>query len=123
MDHYVRIEKHGSRRFSGGNGAVPKAEANTPSSKYQREDTRHKVSGPAEAEMIDVSDYSGLSSEQIEDELRLFDLDPRYGPFVGIDRLTRWNRAKKFGLEPPMHVKSLLECDGAVAQRSGGHLW
>lgn len=32
-----------------------------------------------------------------EENGRRFDLDMRYGPFVGIDRETRWKRAIRFG--------------------------
>jgi DNA polymerase delta, subunit 4 len=63
--------------------------------------------------------------EQLEDELRMFDLDARYGPFVGVDRLARWKRAERMGLDPPEHVLHILtQQDVPVdSQREGGHLW
>ncbi|CAG8706759.1 18827_t:CDS:2, partial [Dentiscutata erythropus] len=48
----------------------------------------------------------GLSpAEKILNE---FDLNYKYGPCVGLKRLDRWKRAKKFGLNPPLEVKELL---------------
>eukprot|EP00171_Calliarthron_tuberculosum_P002795 IDg2795t1 len=58
-----------------------------------------------------------VSSTQVENILRLFDLDPRYGPFVGLTRIERWNRAERFGLAPPPEVRQLLQTGGGMAQR------
>ena len=38
------------------------------------------------------------------DILRIFDMTSRYGPCVGVTRLQRWERAKKWGLNPPEEV-------------------
>lgn len=73
------------------------------------------VDAEAEAEAMDPS--------AVEDTLRLFDLNPRYGPFVGMERLMRWRRAEKFGLQPPELVRILLESGRGVPQREGGYLW
>ncbi|WVW79764.1 hypothetical protein I302_101734 [Kwoniella bestiolae CBS 10118] len=40
--------------------------------------------------------------------LRVFDLTSSYGPCVGITRLQRWERAKKWGLNPPDEIKDIL---------------
>lgn len=40
--------------------------------------------------------------------LRAFDLDPSYGPCLGLTRLERWNRAKRLGEEPPVEVFEIL---------------
>ena len=64
-----------------------------------------------------------LTAEQLEDVLRQFDLNPRYGPFVGIDRMKRWERAEKFGLDPPPAVRKLLQSGNAIPQRYRGSLW
>ncbi|ELU15284.1 hypothetical protein CAPTEDRAFT_193761 [Capitella teleta] len=40
--------------------------------------------------------------------LRQFDLDFQYGPCTGITRLERWQRAEKFGLNPPVAVRDLI---------------
>lgn len=68
-------------------------------------------------------DVSTLSADQIEDILRLFDLNPAYGPFVGIDRLFRWQRAEKWGLQPPTIIREIIDTKRAVARRDGGFLW
>jgi len=41
--------------------------------------------------------------------LRDFDLQLDYGPCIGIARLERWDRAEKFGLNPPMQVRKIIE--------------
>lgn len=41
------------------------------------------------------------------DILRVFDLSASYGPCVGVTRLQRWERAKKWGLNPPEEVSDL----------------
>lgn len=64
-----------------------------------------------------------LTPEQLEDVLRQFDLNPRYGPFVGIDRMERWERAEKFGLDPPPAIHKLLQTGNAIPQRYRGSLW
>lgn len=60
-----------------------------------------------------------LSSEQ-ERVLRDFDLRSRYGAVAGVDRLVRWERASRLGLQPPQAVKEILEEYAAVpdARRS-----
>ncbi|CAO1623766.1 unnamed protein product [Sympodiomycopsis kandeliae] len=40
--------------------------------------------------------------------LRNFDLDPTYGPCLGMTRLERWTRAKKLGDDPPTEVYEIL---------------
>jgi hypothetical protein len=42
----------------------------------------------------------------IVDILRTFDMTSKYGPSVGITRLQRWERAKKWGLSPPDEVST-----------------
>jgi DNA polymerase delta, subunit 4 len=64
-----------------------------------------------------------LTPEEIEDELRLFDLDSSYGPFCGMPRLERWCRAEKLGLNPPKRVLDILSTPGAIEQRDGAGLW
>ena len=43
-----------------------------------------------------------------EEVLRQFDMDMKYGPCIGVDRLDRWERAEAMGLHPPPHVRDLL---------------
>jgi len=44
-----------------------------------------------------------------ESELKAFDLTMKYGPCAGLSRIARWNRAHKFGLEPPARIMEILE--------------
>lgn len=52
------------------------------------------------------------------DKLKTFDLTLRFGPCVGLSRMTRWNRAKELGLDPPQEIKMLIE-DNALKRRVG----
>ncbi|EDO41296.1 predicted protein [Nematostella vectensis] len=40
--------------------------------------------------------------------LREFDLSPEFGPCLGMTRLERWERADRYGLNPPQDVKKIL---------------
>lgn len=40
--------------------------------------------------------------------LRVFDMTSKYGPYIGVSRLQRWERAKKWGLNPPEEIKMIL---------------
>ncbi|PXF40309.1 DNA polymerase delta subunit 4 [Gracilariopsis chorda] len=68
-------------------------------------------------------DVHALSKDQLEHILRLFDLNPAYGPFVGVDRLLRWQRAEQCGLSPPLLVKRVIDTGIAVSQQHAGRLW
>ncbi len=52
-----------------------------------------------------------LDQSQVEAILKQFDLSYSYGPFVGVSRLRRWERAERFGLNPPKEVKEILTCE------------
>jgi len=43
-----------------------------------------------------------------EKMLREFDMSAHYGPCTGIARLTRWNRAQRLALDPPLEVLAVL---------------
>ncbi|GAB2293317.1 hypothetical protein Dimus_027519 [Dionaea muscipula] len=45
--------------------------------------------------------------------LRQFDMNMAYGPCIGINRLTRWERAHRMGLNPPREVEALLRAGKA----------
>lgn len=64
-----------------------------------------------------------LSDTDVEHVLRLFDLNPAFGPFVGIDREFRWARAERCGLQPPLIVKRIIDSGRAARQREAGQLW
>ncbi|CAI5489029.1 unnamed protein product [Closterium sp. Naga37s-1] len=48
-------------------------------------------------------------AEHTERALQLFDMDMAFGPCTGLSRLERWQRANRLGLNPPPHVRALLE--------------
>ena len=116
MDQYLRIEKHGVARA----GSQGKSfSANVPSEEDLAIDDKNAKSKPRTPKV----DLNAISREQVQDTLNLFDLNPRYGPFAGIDRMERWERAKSFGLNPPEGIKALLEAHPEFSKRDGGRLW
>ncbi|KAL1410218.1 hypothetical protein Q8F55_004223 [Vanrija albida] len=52
--------------------------------------------------------HSGPEITKVHHILRVFDMTSKYGPCVGMTRLERWERAKKWGLNPPDEVKAIL---------------
>lgn len=67
-----------------------------------------------------------MARDALEDELELFDMDGRFGPFVAMERLARWERAEKWNLSPPQSVRDILQNAGTNGVRSlryGGLLW
>lgn len=58
----------------------------------------------AEIEEVETVD----PNQQDLDFLRQFDLDSRFGPSTGISRLERWERAAKFGFDPPKEVRDVI---------------
>eukprot|EP00954_Amorphochlora_amoebiformis_P007227 561155-Amorphochlora_amoeboformis.AAC.1 len=50
-----------------------------------------------------------LTHSAQEKELLRFDMNADYGPCIGISRRDRWQRAKKHGLNPPLHIKDYLD--------------
>jgi len=58
------------------------------------------------------------SQNKIHEILRVFDLSYEYGPFVGISRLERWERAEALGLNPPVEVKDILTTRQGMEQLS-----
>lgn len=41
--------------------------------------------------------------------LTQFDANNKFGPAIGIPRLSRWRRAEALGLQPPADILALLE--------------
>ncbi|KAJ3681583.1 hypothetical protein LUZ60_014156 [Juncus effusus] len=60
-------------------------------------------------------DLKGEFGEE-EEVLRQFDMNMKYGPCIGVDRMDRWERASVMGLNPPEQVKAVLE---GAADRKG----
>lgn len=46
---------------------------------------------------------------EIDKKLRIWDLTGRFGPCSGMTRLERWERAERFGLDPPQEIKQILD--------------
>ncbi|CAO2832643.1 unnamed protein product [Amaranthus hypochondriacus] len=57
--------------------------------------------------------------DQNEEVLRQFDMNMVYGPCIGMNRLDRWIRASKLGLNPPKEVETILKSD----EVRGESLW
>lgn len=74
-----------------------------------------KLHSPPVAKETDHCMPAPMDSPNDHDLLTQFDLDARYGPALHLTRLERWERARRFGLEPPVEVKRLL--DGGAEQR------
>ena len=66
--------------------------------------------------------YACDDVDEVEEVLRGFDLDIRFGPCTGMTRMERWNRAEKLGLGPPSSIRNLLEAmdDGDTADKAAG---
>lgn len=62
-----------------------------------------------------------LDEEGVIEELKQFDLVSKYGPCVGITRRERWDRAEKFGKQPPQTIKAYLD-DQHLEAALGTHL-
>ncbi|TRM58714.1 DNA polymerase delta, subunit 4-domain-containing protein [Schizophyllum amplum] len=87
---------------------------------------RHILGPLVEAEPLDVKDqrWNQVHKEaktlrggplvhaegqnKIHDILRVFDMTYKYGPYVGVPRLERWERAHTLGLNPPVEIRDIL---------------
>lgn len=54
--------------------------------------------------------------DRVHQILRVFDLDPNYGPCMGMSRLERWQRAKDLDLDPPQEVYDILTTKQGVSE-------
>lgn len=113
MNSNFRVEKPGSRR----------SRVNLKSPDAGEAPSKFVAPAPPAALVPNPKTSPSLTEEQVEDVLRLFDLNPRYGPFIGINRIERWHRASRFGLDPPPLVRQLLDGDDAIPQRQSSSLW
>lgn len=81
--------------------------------------TQHKHSTASSVSVSSVSPTASSPSSSSssvwcdcsadEVSLRLFDLDPCYGPCTGLTRKERWTRAQQLHKNPPQHVLEILE--------------
>lgn len=62
------------------------------------------VAGPAASLLLPLPPLT----EAEEKELKAFDLNMKWGPCAGISRISRWERANDFNLDPPARVMELL---------------
>ncbi|GLJ17875.1 hypothetical protein SUGI_0312680 [Cryptomeria japonica] len=73
----------------------------------------------AEAALSDsLNSYDEVYEEEedcVEQILKQFDLDMRYGPCLGLSRMERWQRAVQLGLSPSQDVKDLLDRAGGMS--------
>ena len=63
------------------------------------------------------------SAARDEATLRGFDLTSAYGPCLGLTRLERWDRAVKYGLDPPKAVLEALQRRGSAKARWRECVW
>lgn len=92
-----------SQRGGGAKPGKPDKKAMQRKSRAPVQTRKRKLSSEAAA--------PSLQRTQQATVLRDFDLNPRYGPRVGLRRLTRWRRASKYGRDPPEAVLELLQKD------------
>uniref|UniRef100_A0A0E0LXK3 DNA polymerase delta subunit 4 n=1 Tax=Oryza punctata TaxID=4537 RepID=A0A0E0LXK3_ORYPU len=86
------------RQKKKGGVAKPSTEAKKPISKK-------KLPPQNCSQSQDCGDHHG---DEVEEQLRLFDMDMTYGPCIGMTRLRRWERAAAMGLRPPPRLRDLL---------------
>lgn len=56
-----------------------------------------------------------------EKVLRYWDVSSQYGPCVGINRMKRWKRAEKLGLNPPLEVLAVLQKEEGKGTKGVDH--
>ena len=74
---------------------------------------------------MQMKEYTKVELETIDNELRQFDLNMKYGPVSGLSRTQRWQRAHDLNLNPPSEIKVYLE-DESLRQQMPNldkHLW
>ncbi|PNH05664.1 DNA polymerase delta subunit 4 [Tetrabaena socialis] len=93
--------------------------------KTTRGTKRKKAGDDAEVPTPEVLARSQGAADLSEEEQRLrqFDLQTKYGPCAGISRLERWERAVKFGLEPPEDVRDIIMAQGGLGSAADRCLW
>ncbi|KAH8833069.1 DNA polymerase delta, subunit 4-domain-containing protein [Flagelloscypha sp. PMI_526] len=68
----------------------------------------NKLYREAEAQMNWQKPVHTEGENKIDYILRVFDMTEKYGPVLGLTRLERWERAKKFRLNPPPAIREIL---------------
>ena len=76
-----------------------------------------------EIEREDEDEDEDADAARDEATLRGFDLTSAYGPCLGLTRLERWDRAEKYGLDPPKAVLEALQRRGRAKARWRECVW
>lgn len=87
--------------------------------KARRGGKRYKSPSPPKAEPEPPQLCEDLQDLQ---ELKKFDLDWKFGPCTGINRLQRWERAALHGLNPLQEIKDILLKESTDPEYTQG-LW
>lgn len=62
--------------------------------------------------LVQQQEYTKDQLEQIHQ----FDWNSRFGPHIGLSRMERWQRADRFGLDPPIEIRDLLALNRVFAE-------
>lgn len=68
---------------------------------------KHETKDTSQEAML-VEIKSRVDEKELE-MLKEFDLHMKFGPFIGINRSSRWARAERLDLNPPIEVKEILK--------------
>jgi DNA polymerase delta subunit 4 len=86
-----------------------------------------KVQVPEPVAIVDSSGSREIEAgvtctqENAETELRSFDICTRYGPCMSLTRVQRFERAKRFGLNPPERIGKILHAFPELSVESIWH--
>lgn len=113
--------------ISKGQGVTPskaKATLKDKAKLQAKENSKQKQAEIACRDPPSRDNTTGYWKEMDDPELILaqFDVDTKFGPTLGMTRLERWERAERFGLEPPTVVKELLLA-GESDKKSTASIW
>lgn len=84
----------------------------------QHPEKRAKISSGTKDSHVHGTTLTSDEDRKKLDKLKAFDMTLRFGPCVGLSRMTRWHRARDLGLDPPQEIKALIE-DKALKKRVG----
>ncbi|EIM80352.1 uncharacterized protein STEHIDRAFT_150559 [Stereum hirsutum FP-91666 SS1] len=74
----------------------------------------NKQYGLARVKMGNLKPVHCEGDKKVHHILRVFDMSYEYGPFIGVTRLERWERANALGLNPPPEIKEILITEQGV---------
>ena len=79
-----------------------------------RRSLKHAAAKPASPS---PASHPATAPSLYADTLKQFDLNPRYGPSIGLSRLARWERAEALNLSPPEEIYGIITSDPGLAGR------